>query len=746
MHRSAMVARVRRMRVIRFLPALLALLATPASAADWPQTFSKDGNTLVAAQPQLDGWANRVDFTGRVGVVVTPAGGTATGGVLRIAARTDTDPRQSSVMLSDVTITDAQFPGATPELAAQATALAKTLLPASGLSLPLDYLLAALVQAGQSAASLQLPTTPPQIFMSEQPARLVLFDGAPSFAAVPGTSLQHAVNTNWPLLRTSDGPALYLLDSSGWLTSETLESGVWQYATQLPPAFNSLPATADWQDVRQSLGKVNPEGQPPLLVYVSTTPAELIVTVGSPQYQPVPGTGLYSVTNTDSVVFWDGYAKAFYYLVAGRWFRAAGLSGPWAYATGDLPADMASIPADGPLAAVLTSVPNTPEAREAALQAQIPRLATVSRSTTATVAYDGAPQFAPIDGTALAYAVNTGSDVIRVGDAYYLCQKGVWFTAAAPTGPWSVATSVPDAIYAIPPSAPLYNVTYVRLYQVADDQVVYGYTDGYLGEYVSDGVVTWGTGYVYPPYLGVGAVPVYYPRAYTYGADAFYDPRTGTFHRAGYGYGPYGGIAAGAAYDPATGTYARGAAVYGPAQSAAAGEAYNPRTGVGAAGVSRSNPYASWQQGVVYGPARAARGEEVSDDRGSVARVQTADGGEAVAVDDGRGEAEMVRSPGGNWYAGSDGRVYERGDQGWQRPPGLGRAVDAGGYAPSRDVGTGLDNEYALRQRQEMIGQRFSGDWGARGFGGMGGGRYAPSRYAPQSHYVPSHGGFGGRR
>jgi hypothetical protein len=357
------------------------------------------------------------------------------------------------------------------------------------------------------------------------------------------------------------------------------------------------------------------------------------------------------------------------------------------------------------------------------------------------VAYDGAPQFAPIDGTALAYAVNTGSDVIRVGDAYYLCRNGVWFTAAAATGPWSVATSVPDAIYAIPPSAPLYNVTYVRLYQATDDQVVYGYTDGYLGEYVSDGVVTWGTGYVYPPYLGVGAVPVYYPRAYTYGADAFYDPRTGTFHRAGYGYGPYGGIAAGAAYDPATGAYARGAAVYGPAQSAAAGEAYNPRTGVGAAGVSRSNPYASWQQGVVYGPARAARGEEVSGERGSVARVQTADGGEAVAVDDGRREAEMVRAPGGEWYAGSDGNVYARGDQGWQRPPGLGRAVDAGGYAPSREVGMGLDNEYALRQRQAMIGQRFSADWGARSFGGMGGGRYAPSRYVP-SHAV----GFGGRR
>jgi hypothetical protein len=231
--------------------------------------------------------------------------------------------------------------------------------------------------------------------------------------------------------------------------------------------------------------------------------------VGEPQYQQVPGTGIYAVTNTDSLVFWDGYAKAYYYLVAGRWFRADHLNGPWTTATNSLPADFANIPPDGPLAAVLASVPGTLEAKEAALQAQIPHLATVARSSTATVVYDGTPQFAPIDGTSLSYAVNTPSDVIRVGDASYLCQNGVWFTAASPSGPWSVAATVPDAIYTIPPSSPLFHVTYVRLYQANDDQVVYGYTDGYLGEYVADGVVTWGTGYAYAPYIGIGTAPIY---------------------------------------------------------------------------------------------------------------------------------------------------------------------------------------------------------------------------------------------
>ncbi|MBX3023750.1 hypothetical protein KF840_02460 [bacterium] len=708
------------------LPLGLVLVALAARADDaaptWPRTFANDGDQLVVAQPQLDTWANRIDFTGRVAVTLTPKGGAAASGVLRIAARTTTDLPQRVVALNDVRVLDGQFPSLPPAAAAQTVRLASALLPTQGLTVPLDYLLAALVQAGQTAASTTLDTAPPTIFLAEQPARLVQFDGAPVFAPVAGTNVQYAVNTNWPLLRSSDDAAVYLLDATGWLTSQSLETGVWQYADQLPASFASLPDTAEWQDVRQSLRAPAPVGQAPLLIDVATAPAELISIVGEPQYQQVPGTGIYVVTNTSSLVFWDGYAKAYYYLVAGRWFRAAALDGPWTFATTTLPADLANIPPDGPLAAVLASVPGTAEAREAALQAQIPRLATVSRSTTATVAYDGEPQFAPIAGTSLAYAVNTPNDVVRVGAAYYLCQNGVWFTAAAPSGPWSVAAAVPDAIYAIPPSSPLYHVTYVRLYQVNDAQAVYGYTGGYLGEYVADGVVTWGTGYPYAPYVGSGAAPIYYPRPYTYGCDAFYNPLTGTFHRAGYGYGPYGGIAAGAAYDPATGTYARGAAVNGPYASDTAAQAYNPRTGSYAAVETRSNPYAAWDQGVVYGPRRAIQVGSVSDARGTATRAQTAGGGEAVAVQGDDRSATVVRAPGGDWYAGSDGHVYQRSDAGWQRADAV-----PGHDAASREVWNGLAAEYAARQRQMMMRQRYAG-WGGGDFAGLGGGRYAGVR------------------
>src|SRR5262245_58260262 len=76
---------LRIMRRLRFLLALAALLVATRSFADdaapsWPQTFTQDGNTLLIYVPQLDTWANRLDFTGRVAATVTPAGGTATSG------------------------------------------------------------------------------------------------------------------------------------------------------------------------------------------------------------------------------------------------------------------------------------------------------------------------------------------------------------------------------------------------------------------------------------------------------------------------------------------------------------------------------------------------------------------------------------------------------------------------------------------------------------------------------------------
>ena len=96
---------------------------------------------------------------------------------------------------------------------------------------------------------------------------------------------------------------------------------------------------------------------------------------------------------------------------------------------------------------------------EAVLLASIPRTARVNRKETKApeVIYQGEPQFKPIEGAkgGVEQAVNTDKDIVKHGDLYYMCFQGVWFMSRAATGPWEVATTIPQEIYTIPASSPV---------------------------------------------------------------------------------------------------------------------------------------------------------------------------------------------------------------------------------------------------------------------------------------------------
>ena len=165
-------------------------------------------------------------------------------------------------------------------------------------------------------------------------------------------------------------------------------------------------------------------------VFVSTTPAEMILLEGAPSYVPVTGTTTCSgCSNTESDVFRLGKSGPVYYLVAGRWFSAPDFTGPWTFATPKLPDDFKRIPLEHPRSRVLASVPGTDQAAEAVLLAQVPQTARVNRKELKApeVAYQGEPKFEPIERTTVARAVNTDKDIIKVGDLYYMCFQGVWF-------------------------------------------------------------------------------------------------------------------------------------------------------------------------------------------------------------------------------------------------------------------------------------------------------------------------------
>ena len=551
-----------------------------------------------------------------------------------------------------------------------------------------------LAQQERKAAEPPLDNAPPRIFASQRPASLVVFDGEPVMAPIAGTTLSFAVNTNWDVFSDSTTKTFYLLNNGGWLAAPDAK-GPWMPAGKLPPSFAALPDDRNFGDVKKQIpGRAFTTATVPT-IFVSTTPAAIIVTEGPPQYVAIAGTSLSYVANTDAALFRDA-AGRFYYLVSGRWFAAASLDGPWTFATTSLPPDFARIPADGPRGFVKVSVPGTPQAQEALIEAQIPQQATLDRANAKLdVVYAGAPQFAPIPGTPMQYAVNTSFNVIQTGEGFYSCYQGAWFVATAATGPWSLAPTVPAAVYTIPPSSPLYPCTYVRVYASTPTTVTYGYTSGYTMSYVSAGVIVYGTGYYYPPYIYPAPIPIYYPYPYSYAGATYYNSATGAWAQGGAIYGPYGGVAkAGYAYNPNTGAWAQGGAIYGPNGGAGAFSAYNPSTGSyahgsavwgpgGASGSAswynantgrsgstqqNSNAYGRWGSSTIAGPNQTVHTQSQSNARGSAGSFTSTSGAQGAAVSGAGGNrAGAVQTSGGDVYAGADGNVYKKTDDGWQK-------------------------------------------------------------------------------
>jgi hypothetical protein len=678
---------------------LLAYTCTTVWATDdpgWPREHTgADGTKLVVYQPQVDSWKGHRQIQARVAVAITPPQGEhSILGVLWIEADTDTMPATRTVVLTNIQVVRANFPTLSPEEADRMTSELKSHLPRGPMNFALDRVLANMAATQEQSRSADLAMAPPTIFYSEQPAVLVLFDGKPVLSPIEGTDLLFAVNTNWNLFFQTGTSRYYLLDEKSWLQASDL-NGSWSPAGTLPPSFSKIPDTENWKDVRSNLpGQPIQESAVPH-VFVSETPAELIMTKGAPTLTPIEGTTLLSVTNTSSDLFLYSGDGEYYYLVSGRWFKAKSLNGPWTSATTALPADFAKIPPEGSRGSVLPSVPGTPEAQEAVLLAQIPQTATVRRSEAkVTVTYAGEPQFKPISGTTMQYAVNTSFDVIWVGDLYYVCFQGVWFRSTTPQGPWVVADNVPQQIYTIPPSSPMYHVTYVRVYESTPDTVVVGYTSGYMGVYPYGGTVVFGTGYYYPPYVWAsGPIPVYYPYPYSYGTAAYYNPYTGAYGRGAAVYGPYGGAGAASYYNPTTGTYARGAAVYGPYGGAGTAVVYNPRTGAYARGVSTYGPdggttdawgynprtgtsasthqqynaYAQWGNSVVTRGGETTQMGHYTNDQGTIAGFDSTTGAKGVGYHGADNSGGVVKTQDGDIYAGRDGNAYKKTDDGWSK-------------------------------------------------------------------------------
>jgi hypothetical protein len=705
--------------------------------------MSPSGASIVLYQPQIASWPDQKHMTLYTAVSyqanekTTPALG-----VLKVEADTNVALGQRLVSFSEFTVAEASFPGTPKDDVKAIVDDILAAVPHDQRVIALDRVLAMVDTSQVTAHNIEgVKADPPPVFFSQTPAVLINLDGPPIWSPIPGTDLRFAVNTNWDLFLTAEPQSYYLRVDKSWMTASALQ-GPWRQANKLPASFNRLPDDGNWTDVRAAL-QPQSAGRAPT-VFVSEKPAELLLLDGAPKYVPVPDTGLQWVSNTDADVFRVGTTGAVYLLVSGRWFSAPDFSGPWTFATPQLPDDFKRIPLNHPRSRVLASVPGTRQAIEAVLLAQIPQTATVNRReiSAPAVNYAGAPQFEPIEKTSVARAVNTDKDILRVGGMYYMCFEGVWFVSSTASGPWNVADTIPKEIYEIPISSPAHDVTYVTVENSDDDEVTFAAAPAYSGMMVAWGTAVWGSGWYYPPYYYPGAFyPAYFPYYPSYGYGAHYNPWTGAYTRGGAIYGPYGGAGYGARYNPTTGTWARGAAAYGPAGARGAMQAYNPRTGTIGSTVQGSNVYGSWgSTAVKRGDQWAQTSRVTRNATGTTSRVtQGSGGGDALTRRGPQGNSAIGRTGSGDVYAGRDGNVYRNqggswqkyGDGSWsnvERPVGTTgqRAAQSG---LSGATATQLNSDRSARadgaQRTSdfgSAGRSGSGSFRPSGGGGFGGG------------------------
>ncbi len=652
--------------------------APPASTpppidGGWPRLANlPSGGSLLIYQPQIASWDQQKHLLAFSAVSHrAKADDKPVIGTIKLEAETKVATADRLVSFQRMKIVEANFQSLQKEQIREVVAAIEGALPDDERVIALDRVLVNLDKSQIVTRNVEgIKADPPTIFFSKAPAVIVNLDGEPVWSPIKGNDLKFAVNTNWDLFQHAPSSTLYLRHNDAWLKATDVK-GPWMVAGRLPDSFGKLPAEENWKDVKASLpGKAIGASAVPK-VFVSFQPAELILLAGEPSYVPVQGTNLLWVRNTDSDVFRAGKTGSVYYLVAGRWFSAADFIGPWTFATPSLPADFKKIPLEHERSRVLASVPGTDQAAEAVLLAQIPQTARVNKKTTQApeVAFQGDPQFTPIETTTVQRAVNTDKDVFKVGDLYYMCYQGVWFAGRSASGPWEVTSSVPQEIYQIPVSSPSHHVTYVTIEEDDDDEwVAFAAAAGYTGMMVAWGCTVWGSGWYYPPYIGWGGYyPYYYPHFPTYGYSAWYNPWTGAYGRSAAVYGPYGGAGVGARYNPRTGTYARGAAAYGPYGARGVAQAYNPRTGTYAATRQGSNVYGSWGSTAVQrGDDWAKTNRYTNRQSGTTTRTVRTDEGSAVTRRGAGGGAVGV-GEGGNVYAGKDGNAYRRQDGTWQK-------------------------------------------------------------------------------
>lgn len=510
-------------------PATGATKAPRAYDSPWPQSATKDGIVYTVDKPSftsVDG--AQVKMTAPL--QVTMDDGSMMSGSVEVSATIAPSDKDGDVELNRMVVVSASLDGADDTAKVQAalnTLLEKAALTVARATIVQDMDIEPVTTPGLSHA-------PPVIRVVEKPTVLLSIDGPPHSLPLGSTGWRYVTNTPFIVLLDPNSSWFLRLGQSDWRGARMI-NGPWQPVPAPPVEVVAtlgtppqLPPDVQRDQANAAKSQAATKAAVPPDVLVATQPTVLISLNGPPQLAAVCD-GVQGASNTNGVLLRTAAPDQWWTLASGRWFAAAALSGPWTYvAPGDLPKAFANLPATGQYTGALASVPNTTAAKEAVLANAEMRTVTIERAqATCGVTIQGQPNLAPIGGTALLFVTNASLPLVKSGQTYYCCDSAAWFSAPNVSGPWTLCDAVPDDVYKIPPSCPIFACTFVEVLGSTATSVSFGFTPGYMGTYMQDGTVVYGTGYAYKPAdLGGGATQTY---PTTYGSDPGYDPDSGTF-------------------------------------------------------------------------------------------------------------------------------------------------------------------------------------------------------------------------
>jgi hypothetical protein len=493
-----------------------------ARKASWPRTILVADTMLIVYQPKLDAFSDS-ELRARAAVEIQ-LDGVEKSLFCSVWFKADcsVDKVTRKVYLKGITIEKIVLPGVSEEIKQKIGNIIKANFLKNSSAISLDYLLAMLDETTRKKEIAEkLSNQPPQILFSTTPMVLVRVDGSAKLVpASKGSKLARVINSDVLMIFDKSLKKYYLQFADKWFSSDKI-AGAWNQELNVPVEVKQLGAAKVTEKKEQGFtGKV----------YVATQPTALLQAAGKADLALIPQTDLLYVKNSDDDLFLDSKTQQLYVLIAGRWFTAKSKEGPWSYVSSQkLPEDFSKIPYSNVKASVLSSIAGTSQAKAAVLENSIPQTTKIKRSAEKIkVEYDGKPEFVAIAGTKMSYAINSEFAVLKIANSYYCCRNAVWFTTDSATGPWQVAVSVPKEIKLLPPTCPLFNIKFAKIYEYdkSTDEVTIGYTAGYNDSFVFDGCIVYGTGYNYRPWIG----KKYYSRSLTYGISAKYNPVLGEWN------------------------------------------------------------------------------------------------------------------------------------------------------------------------------------------------------------------------